>query len=275
MPELPEVEFARRLVSRRLLNDELGEVSAGSHANAADRDTLAQLASCQGHTLRHVVRHGKELYLSFGANGISFHLGMTGKLQVLSRTEVEPAHVRLKLKFKERMLVFRDTRKIGRVQALSPSEWNEYLDQKRIGPDFFAATENPSTISPQPLRGTRAIKAHLLDQHWYAGIGNIYACEGLFSAGISPFELGCNLSEEKVIQLLQMIRTSMDLTLEREQGDEIRYLSQSKTDNPFLVYGKQGCDCPKCGQPIERVAQHGRPTFFCYGCQSVSKKTGG
>ena len=272
MPELPEVEFARRLVSRRLLNNELSEITLGVHANTSDRDELPRLESCQGHPLLGVLRHGKQLYLSFGVSGISFHLGMTGKLQVLAPSDVEPTHVRLKLHFQDRMLVFRDTRKIGQVRALSRGGWREYLTEKRIGPDFFAETQDLDLISPKVLRGRRTIKAQLLDQHWYAGIGNIYACEGLFRARISPFELGQNLSQEQLILLLRKIRASMDLTLEREQGDEIRYLSQSETENPFLVYGKQGCACPNCGQAIERVEQHGRPTFFCYTCQSVSQK---
>ena len=136
----------------------------------------------------------------------------------------------------------------------------------------FCGDPGPRPNLTKVLRGRRTIKAQLLDQHWYAGIGNIYACEGLFRARISPFELGQNLSQEQLILLLRKIRASMDLTLEREQGDEIRYLSQSKTGNPFLVYGKQGCACPNCGQAIERVEQHGRPTFFCYACQSVSQK---
>ena len=272
MPELPEVEFARRLVSKRLLNTELSEITLGAHARPSDRDELPRFESCQGYPLLSVLRHGKQLYFSFGESGISFHLGMTGKLQVLAPSELVPPHVRLKLHFQERILVFRDTRKIGRVQVLSRGEWEEYLSQKKIGPDFFAETQDPNIISPKVLRGRRTIKAQLLDQHWYAGIGNIYACEGLFRAGVSPFELGQNLSQEQLIHLLQMIRVSMDLTLQREQGDEIKYLSQSKTENPFLVYGKRGCACPNCGQPIERVEQHGRPTFFCYDCQSVSQK---
>ena len=140
MPELPEVEFARRLVSRRLLNNELSEITLGVHANTSDRDELPRLESCQGHPLLGVLRHGKQLYLSFGVSGISFHLGMTGKLQVLAPSDVEPPHVRLKLHFQDRVLVFRDTRKIGQVRALSRGGWREYLTEKRVGPDFFAET---------------------------------------------------------------------------------------------------------------------------------------
>ena len=116
-------------------------------------------------------------------------------------------------------------------------------------------------------RTRRSIKAVLLDQKILSGAGNIYICEALYLAGISPLRRACDLSVSEIKDILAGLRQSMDDSLAREHGEEIEYLTEGKVNNPFTVYKRAGELCPQCGQTIVRLTQQGRGSFYCPSCQ--------
>ena len=109
----------------------------------------------------------------------------------------------------------------------------------------------------------RAIKVALLDQHRIAGLGNIHAAEALFRAGIHPARKPSSLQAAEWSRLAKAIHQAIEFALDQEDSDEIEYLEESGSENPFYVYGRGGEPCKRCGTPIESFVLGGRTTYFC------------
>ena len=275
MPELPEVELARRDLAEWLLGQRV-------HLHLRDPDLLqADLAALSGEQLAEVARRGKFLLLHFASGArLVLHFRMTGKLQLTTPEDDATIERRTRLLLEgERAAVrFVDVRRLGQAWLLGPPTEAgrggvaEAGVLARLGPEPW-----PEPLSGAALRqrlGTtrRAIKVALLDQEVVAGVGNIIAAESLWLAGVSPRRSSAALSEEALGRLGEAIVEVCSRVLAAEEAVDgpIDYISQSGMDGTteyFMIYGREGEPCRRCGAAIERFKQSGRSTWWCPPCQ--------
>jgi formamidopyrimidine-DNA glycosylase len=284
MPELPEVETIARGVHARVRGDHIVQVWFGSHREPFKTPPAQQAKGLEGRVLLSVHRTGKHIVCELGAasstrRGLDqraatptaqwiVHLGMTGRLLVTTpEVSVAPhTHARLTLG-SGRELRFVDPRRFGRL---------EFRDLERSA-SFGALGAEPLTIGQEEFaalfRGRRlAIKAALLNQSLLAGVGNIYADESLFRAGIRPRRMAGRLTRAE----LERLRTALRQVLQ----DAIRLGGSSVSDYvdadgvrgffqlEHCVYQRTGLPCLRCGTPIRRILLGGRGTHYCPRCQT-------
>ncbi len=265
MPELPEVEtivqrFRSQVTGRRIA----GFVSRW--ARQVSPSVAVVRRSIVGREIEQLGRRGKYLLFRLDSGGfLSVHLGMSGRLEWAEDGDTRPAHVRAAWEFEGGgRLLFCDPRKFGRI---------------RYAPDQAGAT---AELGPEPLerrftlavfqerlgRRARLLKPLLLDQSVIAGLGNIYADEALFRAGLHPLARSNRLSVPQVSALYAAIRAALREGI-RRQGTSFDWVYAGGGMQAHLrVYGRTGEPCRTCGTPITylRVAQRG--THICPKCQA-------
>lgn len=272
MPELPEVETVARGVDARVRGERIVQAWFGSHREPFKTPPAHQANGLEGRRFLSVHRTGKHIVCELGRSGEIdaqwiVHLGMTGRLLVTtSDAPLEPhTHARLTLAG-GRELRFVDPRRFGRL------EFRE-LDQDA---GFESPGAEPLTIGPEEFtalfRGRKlAIKAALLNQKLLAGVGNIYADESLFRAGIRPRRAAGRLSRPELERLRQALRQVLRHAI-RLGGSSVSDYVDADGERGFFqlrhnVYLRTGEPCRRCGTPIKRILLAGRGTHFCPNCQ--------
>jgi formamidopyrimidine-DNA glycosylase len=273
MPELPEVETVARGVDERVHGDRIVEVWFSSYPQPFKTSAARQHRGLAGRRIVAVHRTGKHIVCELGENKKSIeaqwvvHLGMTGRLLVTTPEAPVAKHTHARLELKSgKELRFVDPRRFGRL---------EFRDLKKNGA-FAAAGAEPLTIEPEAFaalfRGrTLAIKAALLNQSLLTGVGNIYADESLFHAGIRPRRAAGRLTRAELerlrVALVQVLEASI-----RKGGSSVSDYVDATGVRGFYqlehrVYQRGGEPCHSCATPIERILVAGRGTHFCPKCQ--------
>jgi formamidopyrimidine-DNA glycosylase len=271
MPELPEVELAAAYVRARLVGvDGLVCALAEARRDAA----LDALVATRTQRLDGVRRHGKQLALDFDSgHTLLLHLGMTGRFGPPDSGTSPPPHTRFTLATPDAEPVhFIDPRRFARFVFCSRDDAEKHPAWTALGPDALAAGDDDWCVA---LTSAGPIKPALLDQHRIAGVGNIYACEGLWAAGIHPQRRGADLSPDEIGRLRQAIQAAMRETLRRDADTPMRYLNEGEVENPFAIYARERSPCPRCGASIERIKQTGRSTWMCPSCQPAPRDASG
>ncbi len=275
MPELPEVET----VVRGLRPDLVGRVITG--AVVAWGRTLGQpdpttfAARIAGQTIQSVQRRAKYIVCALTHDLLVIHLKMTGRLYVASagQPHADDRWVRLTLPLDDgRELRFSDARKFGKVYLVGALA-EVSAGAAALGPEPLEDDFTPQQFIER-LRGRgAAIKAVLLDQAFVAGVGNIYADEALFRAGIHPLRRAASLTPDEATALYHAVRAALSAGLHHE-GATIGWYrkpdgTQGQSQHHFLAYGRDGQPCANCGTLLHktRVAQRG--THFCPSCQRL------
>ena len=268
MPELPEVEA----VCRKLRRDVLG---AGIVQLRVERDSVTRpqepallQQEAAGRTIEGVERRGKNILLHLsGERVLHVHLRMTGNLYVVSDVRFRPALARLWMELEGgRGLIFEDSRVLGKVHLHRVAELDRVLRDVGVEPLSSAFTfdyfRNLAKASGQPS------KIFLMDQRRVAGLGNIYAAEALFRAGVNPRKAMRRVTAAKLSRLYEVIgevlREAMDSAA--AAYEEPGRIAEGESF-PCAVYDREGEPCLVCGRPIRRIAQGGRSTYYCPGCQ--------
>ena len=267
MPELPEVEIARRNLSRWLRGKTIERVVAPRSRIFRPDGPTALVRALPGRRVRAVERRGKWLRMRLD-DGIAVyaHLGMSGRW-VARKTEDPPdAHERLRIELGPRTVRYVDPRMFGRVLLRQAGE--TLLAYQELGPDPLDDGLDPEVLASSMKLVRRSIKETMLDQRLFAGVGNIQATEALWRAKLDPRRAASSLSTKELRALLRALRRSIDATLAREEGPEITYVDDAGAPNPFDVYGRSGEPCPRCRTPLQRIVQGGRSTVHCPRCQS-------
>lgn len=279
MPELPEVE----LTARNLRAWSLGRVirrAAARPGTPLRTLTPARLASgLGGQKIEAIERHGKQLFIRLAPSELvlSVHLGMTGRFVHRARGDGVADAPRRRSAKSERMswtlddgsvVAFIDPRRFGRVRLESETQARAHPEVKKLGPDAYQVCHEPGGLARVLERLKTPIKVALMDQRRLAGIGNIYASEGLFRAKIAPSLPARDVGKKRAAILAKGLVAAMDESIRLEAGEEVRYVEDPGGWNHFRVYDREGQPCPRCRTPIERTVQAGRSTFFCHRCQA-------
>lgn len=290
MPELPEVETTRRRIAPFLVGKrvERVETTPPSYFFITPPDELR--AKMTGRRIEALERVGKYLVAGLdGGDRVLLHLGMTGQLfsseatsvrllSATARASLDPdeqvafepdehTHLRLGLEGGGPEVYFRDVRKFGKVQWLPAGESNARLD--RLGTDALELTGEELF---RANRGRRvAIKAMLLDQSVAAGVGNIYADEALFLAGVRPGRAARRVTRKECEAIAEHLGRVLRRSIETGGSSISDYVAPDGSDGGYQderrVYGRTGEPCRVCGAPIKRRLIAQRSTHYCARCQ--------
>ena len=269
MPELPEVETTVRALRDPLLGRTFTGVRNYWPRHIATSSPEALQERIVGQRIESMGRRGKYLLFHLSGNDtLIIHLRMTGHLSVVGRETPVAAHTHTIFSLDDsRELRFRNTRKFGRVYLVADPE--QVLGN--LGPEPLAPTFTVAVLKERFQGRSKQMKSLLLDQTFVAGIGNIYADEALFSAGIHPERTADSLSEAEIVALHNGIRDVLQTGIEREGASIDRYVKPDGTrgsmQNAVAVYKRGGQPCYRCGTPIRRIVLGGRSTHFCPVCQ--------
>ncbi|WAT00538.1 bifunctional DNA-formamidopyrimidine glycosylase/DNA-(apurinic or apyrimidinic site) lyase [Rouxiella chamberiensis] len=268
MPELPEVETSRRGIEPYLVGHTI------LHAvvrNARLRWPVSQeIMELSDQVVISVQRRAKYLLVELKTGWIIIHLGMSGSLRVLAQ-ESEPAkhdHVDLVMDTGH-VLRYTDPRRFGAWLWTQSLEGSSVLSH--LGPEPLSEAFNADYLREKSLKKKSPIKPWLMDNKLVVGVGNIYASESLFVAGISPDRPANSLTHEEYALLVSTIKAVLLRSIE-QGGTTLRDFLQSDGKPGYFaqqlqVYGRAGEPCRACGTLIE-VSKHAqRSTFFCRRCQ--------
>ncbi|HYV47113.1 MAG TPA: bifunctional DNA-formamidopyrimidine glycosylase/DNA-(apurinic or apyrimidinic site) lyase [Myxococcaceae bacterium] len=266
MPELPEVEIARRQLERWLSGHAVTGAEAdrtrtfrGGHPERFQR--------LRGH-LRDAGRKGKYLLLQFDdGTGVLAHFGMTGKLVKRPRGVTEPYSRARFLLDDGTAIHFRDPRMFGRLDAVDAGRLRALPEIRQLGVDPLADGMDWRALRDAVAPSRQDLKVALMDQGRVAGLGNIHAAEALFRSGLHPASRPASLLDEDWRRLCKAIHQGIRFALSQEDADEIEYVEEPGAGNPFLIYGRKGERCRRCGATVRAFTQGGRTTHFCPGCQ--------
>ncbi len=282
MPELPEVEVLVRHLRPRLAGREIHGVEVRRRLVVEPTTTAALRRALVGARFEALERRGK--FLLFHMVGVGWggrrllvgHLGMTGRMYVEPRGGALARHAAVVLDLGDERFVFEDTRYFGRLTLDASS-------LAGLGPEPLEESFSPAVFAGALGRSRQAIKVKLLDQSLVAGVGNIYASEALFRAGISPRVAARRLRMAQVVRLHAAIREVLREAIEcgstlpldwagREAKDGLFYFGGAEGagsfyDERLLVYDRAGKECRRCGGKIVRMVQAARSTFYCPKCQ--------
>jgi formamidopyrimidine-DNA glycosylase len=274
MPELPEVETIVRDIRPALVGRQLGRVSLSHDDILRGVSRRRLLRALPGSTVQSVFRRAKHAVLDFGDRRLVVQPGMTGSLIVYDRP-LDPDEARyavLRAPLDDgRELVYRDVRRIGKLLLLDAKAWDRYTEA--IGPEPLAPDFTPERLG-EAIGGSRqAVKKVIMDQRHLAGVGNIYANEALFAAGIDPSKPARRLTPADHRRLHGEIQRILRAAI-ASSGTTVRdYRTGTGKPGNFqfelLVYEREGEPCRRCGTRLTGThAIDGRISVFCHRCQS-------
>jgi formamidopyrimidine-DNA glycosylase len=269
MPELPEVETTARGIAPHLLGQRVTDVRV--RQGRLREPVPADLGACLGgQVLQGVSRRAKYLLLDFGHGRLLVHLGMSGSLRIVPAGTEPLPHDHVDLVFGAQVLRYRDPRRFGLMRWIAAGEAEpavlahlgvEPLSDAFTGPWLHAASRG----------ARRAIKLFLMDSHVVVGVGNIYASESLFRAGIHPLTPAGRLGPARCERLVGAVRDTLTDAI-AAGGSSLRdfvggdgqpgYFQQQ-----YFVYGRDDAPCRRCGQPVRKQTIGQRSSFFCPRCQ--------
>jgi formamidopyrimidine-DNA glycosylase len=259
MPELPDVQVFRERLDEHALGRRVTTVGLHPDGMTVDTSASALRDAFRGHPLEESRRHGKQLFIRSGeerGRWLRLHFGMTGSLHVCDEGEKELDHTRLRFGFEDGgSLVFRCPRKLGQIGLVEdPDAW---IREKGLGPDPLSEGFDLRDVR-RVLKGrTGSIKATLMNQAIISGIGNIYADEALFQAGIHPGTPTNELEDDRVGELWRSARRVLEKAVEYRVDVERMPVSW------LLPHREDGTACPRCGGTIRKAKFSGRSSCFC------------
>lgn len=275
MPELPEVETIRRSLERAMPGRRIK--AARVHRADLRRPFPPELAArITGRLIERLDRRAKYLILVLEDGlDVLIHLGMSGRILV-GEAKGEPGkHEHFSLDLDDgRRVSLHDPRRFGIVDLVNASDLDTHPLLRALGPEPLSAAFTGAVLAATLKGRNTSIKAALMDQRRVAGLGNIYVCEALFRAGISPKRAAGKVDAARATKLVAAIKAVLKDALKaggstlrdhRLPSGELGYFQHH-----FAVYDREGEPCPNpgCKGHIKRIVQGGRSTFYCPTCQT-------
>ncbi len=272
MPELPEVETVRRILERHAAGRRVDRVDAAPVRMRRPLVPSELRAGLEGARLTGFRRRGKFLLVDTGRSGsLLVHLGMSGRLLLTERSTPRLAHTHLVLELDDgRDLRLVDPRRFGLASFLAPGA--EAADPSLASLGLEPLADDLPRRLPSLLKPRRApLKVLLLDQRIVAGVGNIYACEALWRAGVRPTRPPLATSVARLARLAVAVREVLCDAV-AAGGTTIRDYTTPDGESGWFavrlaVYGRAGEPCPRCGGTLRVEVLAQRSTFWCPGCQ--------
>lgn len=269
MPELPEVETTLRGVAPHIVG----------HAVVALKVREPRLRwpvppelerNLKGQTLRHAARRGKYLLLEFARGTVLIHLGMSGSLRIVPVGTAAATHDHVDIQFGDKLLRYHDPRRFGSILwQLGDAHCHALLAQ--LGPEPLSEAFSGEYLFTRTRKRTQNIKQFLMDSKVVVGVGNIYANEALFMAGIKPIRKAGSVTRRECDELVARVKFVLARSIE-QGGTTLRdfvggdgkpgYFKQQ-----LLVYGRGGEPCVQCQKPLKEVRLGQRTTVYCTACQ--------
>ena len=270
MPELPEVETTRRGIEPHLADQFISAVVIRQPMLRwpIPSDIAHRLA---GKTVRDVSRRAKYLLLRFDHGTLIIHLGMSGSLRLCEPSEPYRKHDHVELCLESgRSLRFHDPRRFGAILWTDELPEQHVLLQK-LGPEPLSPEFDGDHLYDQARSRRAPIKQVIMDQKVVVGVGNIYATEALFAAGIDPRRAANRIAKVRMNLLAEAIQSTLARAIE-SGGSTLRDFVNSNGQPGYFqqtlqVYGRAGQDCQQCGQSIRSIRIGQRASCYCPHCQ--------
>ncbi len=270
MPELPEVEVTRRGVENRFLGCTLLQCTV--RQPRLRWPVPEQIALMSGPLLA-THRRSKYLFLTFEGGHVVVHLGMSGSLQIVANDAPWRTHEHVEWRFANGSLRLYDPRRFGSVEFIPPDQpWTAYARLSHLGPEPLTDAFDGDVLFKATRGRKLAIKLFLLSGVPVVGVGNIYASESLFRAGIRPGKASARLTRKQCHDLAASIIGVLTESIARGGSTLKDFAGVDGTLGHFQlhtdVYDREGLRCKRCESGvIKRVVQGQRSTFYCPACQ--------
>ena len=270
MPELPEVEVTR-LGLKPLLKSKVGKVVI---RNCSLRwpinSKLPELL--KNETLLDLSRRGKYILAKFTSGTLIIHLGMSGRLCIVSPGEVLNKHDHVDIQFKENNLIlrYRDPRRFGSILWTEEDPYSHKLI-KNLGPEPLNTEFDAQYLLNRLKNKKQCIKNAIMDSNIVVGVGNIYASEALHDSGIRPNRISKKVSMKELVRLVKSIKNIIKEAI-KKGGSTMNDFFDVNGNNGYFqdehkVYGREGLPCFQCHLPIIQLRLGQRSSFFCKKCQ--------
>jgi formamidopyrimidine-DNA glycosylase len=257
MPELPDVQIFKQYFDATSLKRKIAAVVQCDPRLLSGVSESSLRRRLSGRSFSETSRHGKYLFARFGEKAfLVLHFGMTGFLRAYKHEDKAPGHIRLLIRFEDGYhLAYDCRRRLGLISLTDAVE--PFIQARELGPDALALCADPASfaLSLQDHRGS--IKTLLMNQKVLAGIGNIYADEILFRAGLHPKKKTGDLDEEERRTLAVKTRHVLETAIGRRAG------AKGWPSAWLLPRRQPGRSCPRCSGEIQRITVSGRSTYFC------------
>lgn len=271
MPELPEVETVRRglneiLPPKSRLTDV--QVRCGDLRKRVDEEKMKSL---KGQPLLGIRRRAKYLLFDFPDQVLINHLGMTGSWRRL-RPGDDWKHDHCLLKFANGTdVVFNDPRRFGVLEVVKRGTEFDHPSLRSLGPEPLSGEFSAEYVFASTRKRKTTIKSWLMDQRRVVGVGNIYACEALFRAGVRPQRAAGRLTRQESAALVKAVKAVLNAAI-RKGGTTFRDFKQAGGGEgayyaKLAVYDRKGKPCRECRTPIQQTVIAGRSTYWCKKCQ--------
>lgn len=269
MPELPEVETTLRGIEPHLLDQQVASVIV--------RDPRLrwpvpdEVTKAEGQTFVSLDRRGKYLLLKLQKGGLIIHLGMSGSLRILQQPMTPEKHDHVDIELQNGVcLRFNDPRRFGAFLWVD-GDMYEHVLLRDLGPEPLSEAFTTDYLYKLSRNRNVAIKNFIMNGHVVVGVGNIYASESLFMAGIHPQRAAGKISRQRYASLVEAIRDVLDRAI-RQGGTTLRdFVDSDGAPGYFaqelLVYDRAGSDCFQCGKSIRQKVIGQRSSFYCATCQ--------
>ncbi|MDD5155199.1 MAG: bifunctional DNA-formamidopyrimidine glycosylase/DNA-(apurinic or apyrimidinic site) lyase, partial [Candidatus Omnitrophica bacterium] len=265
MPELPEVETIKRELEKAILGKKITGVCINNPAVIRQIRPDKFKKGLEGATIKNILRKAKVLILELSSGkSLVIHLKMTGQLVYPASGKASRVSFRLS---DGRNMDFNDQRLFGELRLLD--DWHDLKFIRELGPEPFALSPDKfkEMLSPKKTK----IKSLLMDQSFISGIGNLYAAESLFRAGIHPQRPASSLSGKEKEALFDSIKYVLSQAIRYGGSSVDNYVRLSGSRGDYArhhkVYAREGKPCLVCRTPVKRISLGGRGTYFCPKCQ--------
>ncbi len=272
MPELPEVETTRKGLAPHLTGRTPTKAVVRQTRLRWPVDAEALNRWC-GTPITALQRRSKWLVLENATGFVLIHLGMSGSLRILPADTLALKHDHIDLLLDDgRLLRYTDPRRFG-AWLSGNGDWRQHPRLRNLGPEPLSDEFSPNHLAGHCHKSRRAIKTLIMDSRVVVGVGNIYANEALFLAGIHPARPANSLEERDIIRLHEAIRAVLARAIEAG-GTTLQDFTRPDGQPGYFaqklhVYGREKHPCHTCGTAIERITLGQRGTFFCPECQPL------
>jgi formamidopyrimidine-DNA glycosylase len=277
MPELPEVETIACGLRALIPGKRIAEVHlSGKKLRKPIPGTFAR--KLQGRAISRIHRIGKYLILELDPHAyLLVHLGMSGRIFYPAGRAENAPHTHMRIRFSDATeMHYRDYRRFGLLAVYEVDDIRQIPELKLMGADPLSSEVNTEALWQKLHPCRQPVKSFLLDQKKIAGVGNIYACEAMFYAGIHPSRRCCTLTRAETDRLIRGIRKSLHAGLKHGGTTFSDFLgtdgAPGSNQNFLKVYQREERKCRRCGSFIKRLRQGNRSTFYCPQCQPKRKQ---